>query len=34
MLDTYIDSMLKNQYLKDIGLYTEKHTVYVETDQR
>ena len=28
LLDTYIADMLKNLYLRDIGFFCEKHTVY------
>lgn len=28
LLDTYINDMIRGLYLRDIGMYCEKHTVY------
>lgn len=32
-MDAYINDMIKNQYLKDMNFYAEKHTIYRENGE-
>jgi hypothetical protein len=31
LLDAYINDMIKNLYLRDMGYYSEKHTLYTNS---